>query len=87
MKWVIFVNNMVYPILLLPGKRVKKHDKSHKNYSHKKYKTNFVKPNDFYAKKKMFLKNMINRDQVKANVLTVVNLDTIVKIANKNLVS
>ena len=33
----------------------KKHDKSYKNYSHKKYKkhkTNFVKPNDFYAKKK-----------------------------------
>ena len=31
-----------------------KHDKSHKNYSHKKYKSNnnFVKPNDFYAKKK-----------------------------------
>ena len=32
-----------------------KHDKSYKNYSHKKYKkhkTNFVKPNDFYAKKK-----------------------------------
>ena len=30
----------------------KKHDKSHKNYSHKKYKNNFVEPNDFYAKKK-----------------------------------
>ena len=30
----------------------KKHDKNHKNYSHKKYKNNFVKPNDFYAKKK-----------------------------------
>ena len=30
----------------------KKHDKSHKNYSHKKNKNNFVKPNDFYAKKK-----------------------------------
>ena len=30
----------------------KKHDKSHKNYSHKKYKNNFVKPNDFYDKKK-----------------------------------
>ena len=33
----------------------KKHDKIHKNYSHKKYKkyrTNYVKPNDFYAKKK-----------------------------------
>ena len=33
-------------------KKGKKHDKSHKNYSHKKYKNNFVKPNDFYAKKK-----------------------------------
>ena len=33
----------------------KKHDKIHKNYNHKKYKkykTNLVKPNDFYAKKK-----------------------------------
>ena len=33
----------------------KKHDKIHKNYNHKKYKkyrTNYVKPNDFYAKKK-----------------------------------
>ena len=33
----------------------KKHDKINKNYSHKKYKkykTNFVKPSDFYAKKK-----------------------------------
>ena len=33
----------------------KKHDKTHKNCSYKKYKkyrTNFVKPNDFYAKKK-----------------------------------
>ena len=29
-----------------------KHDKIHKNYNHKKYVTNFVKPNDFYAKKK-----------------------------------
>ena len=30
----------------------KKHDKSHKSYSHKKYKNNFVKPNNFHAKKK-----------------------------------
>ena len=44
---------MVCPLLLLPGKKGKKHDKSHKNYSHKKYKIyNSVKPNDFYAKKK-----------------------------------
>ena len=41
----------------------------------------------FMLKRKMFLKNMINKDQVKVNVLTVENLDTIVKIANKNLVS
>ena len=33
-------------------KKGKKHDKSHKSYSHKKYKNNFVKPNDFYVKKK-----------------------------------
>ena len=45
MKWVIFVNNMVCPLLLLPGKKKK-------SYGHKKFKTNFVKPNDFYAKKK-----------------------------------
>ena len=68
----------------------KKHDKPHKNYGHKKYKkyiTNFVKPNDFYAKKKNVSKNMINKDQEKENVLTVVNLDTTVKIENKNPVS
>ena len=38
-------------------------------------------------KRKMFLKSMINRSQVKVNALTVVNLDTLVKIVNKNLVS
>ena len=38
-------------------------------------------------KRKMFLKNMINKDQVKVNALTVENLDTTVKIANKNPVS
>ena len=41
---------MVCLLLLLLGKMVKKHDKSHKKY--KKCKINFVKPNDFYAKKK-----------------------------------
>ena len=78
------------PPIALSEQKGKKHYKSHKNYNHKKYKkykTNFVKPNDFYYKKKRFLKNMINRNQVNVNVLTVVNLDTTVKIANKNLVS
>ena len=68
----------------------KKHDKIHKNYNHKKYKkykTNFVKPNDFYAKKKNVSKNMINKCQVKVNALIVVNLDILIKTANKNLKS
>ena len=38
-------------------------------------------------KRKMFLKNMINRGQVKVNVLTVENLVISVKIAIKNLVN
>ena len=41
----------------------------------------------FMLKRKMFLKNMIHKGQVKVNVLTVVNLDILVKTANKNLVS
>ena len=69
----------------------KKYDKSHKNYSHKKYikyKNNSIKSNDFYAKnKKMFLKDMIKKGQVKVNVLTVVNLDILVKTVKKNLVN
>ena len=38
-------------------------------------------------KRNMLLKDMINRKKVKVNALIVVNLDTLVKIANKNLVS
>ena len=73
---------------IAPSKQIrKKHDKSNKNYSHKKYKNNSVKPNIFMLKRKMFLKNMINKGQVKVNILTVVNLDILVKIASKNLVS
>ena len=41
----------------------------------------------FTLKRKMFLKNMIHKGQVKVNVLTVINLDILVKTANKNLVS
>ena len=91
MKWVIFVNNMVCPLLLLLGKKGKKHDKSYKNYNHKKYKKNteptLLNPMIFILKRKMLLKNMINRNQVKANVLTMVNLDTTVKTVSKNLVN
>ena len=38
-------------------------------------------------RRKMFLKNMLNKDQVKVNALTMVNLDTSVKTVKKNLVS
>ena len=69
----------------------KKHDKSHKNYSHKKYKKNtkttLLNLMIFMLKRKMFLKSMINKGQVKVNVLIVVNLVILVKIAIKNLVS
>ena len=43
------------PLIAPSRQKGKKHYKSHKNYSlkkYKKYKNNFVKPNDFYAKKK-----------------------------------
>ena len=55
MKLVIFVNNMVWPLLLIPGKKGKNTIKVTKIITIKnikKYKTNFVKPNDFYTKKK-----------------------------------
>ena len=84
MKWVIFVTNMVCPPIA--NSRQKGHDKSHKKYK-KNTKATLLNLMIFMLKGKMFLKNMINKDQVKVNVLTVVNLDTLVKIANKNLVS
>ena len=54
MKWVMFYEE--YGLLPIAPSRQKgkKHDKSHKNYSHKnikKYRSNFVKPM-IYAKKK-----------------------------------
>ena len=63
----------------------KKHDKIQKNYSHKN--TTLLNLMIFMLKRKMFLKNMIHKGQVKVNVLTVVSLVILVKIANKNLVS
>ena len=55
MKWVIFVNNMVCPLLLLPGKKGKNMIKFTKTIiitNIKNTKKNSVKPNDFYANKK-----------------------------------
>ena len=83
MKCVIFLNNMVCPPIA--PSRQKGHDKSHKKYK-KNTKATLLNLMIFMLKRKMFLKNMINRNQVKANVLTMVNLDTTVKTANTNLV-
>ena len=87
MKLVIFVNNMVWPLLLIPGKKGKNTIKVTKIITIKNTKPNLLNLMIFILKRKMFLKNMINRNQVKTNVLTVVNLDTTIKSVNKYLVS
>ena len=81
MKWEIFVNNMVCLLLLLLGKKVKSMIKAIKNI--KNTKITLLNLMIFMLRRKMFLKNMLNRDQVKVNVLTVVNLDTLAKIVRK----
>ena len=54
---------------------------------YKKYINNFVKPNDFYAKKENVSKKYDKQSSGKGNVLIVVNLVILVKIVNENLVS
>ena len=90
MKWVISVNNIVCPLLLLLGKRVKNMIKFTKIIAIKNIKDTeptLLNLMISILKRNMLLKDMINRKQVKVNALIVVNLDTLVKIANKNLVS
>ena len=96
MKWVIFVNNMVCPLLLLPVKKGKNMIKvtkiiaikNTKNTTKtKKKKETLLNLMIFMLKRKMFLKNVIKKSLVKVNVLTMVNLVILVKITIKNLVS
>ena len=47
------------PSIAPSRQKSKKHDKSHKKY--KKYRNNFVKPNDFYAKKKNISKKYVKQ--------------------------
>ena len=80
MKWVISMNNRVCPLLLLPNKKGKNMIKFIKNITIQNTKNTeptLLNPMIFILKRKIFLKSMINRNQVKENVLTVVNLDTI----------
>ena len=77
MKWEIFTNNMVCLLLLLLSKKVKNMIKAIKII--KNIEITLLNPMIFMLRRKMFLKNMLNRDQVKVNVFTVVNLDTLAK--------
>ena len=87
MKWVISVNNMVHPLLLIPSKKGKNMIKVTKIIAIKNTKTTLLNLMIFMIKGKMFLKNMINKAQIKVNVLTVENVVISVKIVIKNLVS
>ena len=90
MKWLFFVNNMVRLLLPLPDKKGKNMTRVTKIIAIKNIKnTKIILSNlmIFMLKIKMFQKNMINKSQVKVNVLTVENLVISVKIAIRNLVS
>ena len=65
MKWVISVNNMVCPLLLIPGKKGKNMIKFTKIITIKNIKNIeqiLLDPLIFILNRKMFLKNMINRN-------------------------
>ena len=78
------------PLLLLLGKKGKNMIKVTKVIAIKNLKnTKTVLLNLMISmlRRKMYLKDMINRDQVKVNALTVENLVISVRIAIKNLVN
>ena len=87
MKWEIFVNNMVCLLLLHLGKKVKNMIKAIKNIKNTNTEITLLNLMISMLRRKMFLKNMLNKDQVKVNALTVVNLDISIKTVKKNLVS
>ena len=49
------------PPIALSKQKSKKYDKSNKKYKKYKYRNNFVKPNDFYAKKKNVSKKYVEQ--------------------------
>ena len=75
---------MVYLHCCFRQKGNKKHDKVHKDY---KYKRRITKTSKFNDKRKMSIRNMINKNLVKEAVSIAGNLVTLVKTANKNMVN
>ena len=85
MKWVIFVNNMFLPPIAPSRQKGKNMIKVTKITAIKNIKgtePTLLNPMIF-----MLERNMLNKDQVKVNVLTVENLNILIKIVIKNLVS
>ena len=81
---------MVYTLLLLSGKRVKNMIKVTKSIAIKnikKYRNNFVKPNDFYAKKKNVSKIYDKQRSGKGKCFNCGKSGHYSKDCNKNLVS
>ena len=90
MKWVISVNNMVYPLLSLPSKKGKrimiKFTKIITIENTKNIEQVSLNLMIFMQKINMLQKNMISRNLIKENVLIVVNLVTLVKTVPRSLV-
>ena len=78
---------MVCPLLPLPGKKGENMIKFPKIIAIKNKEPTMLNLMIFMLKRKMLLKDMINRNLEKVNVLTMVNLDIIIKTVSKNLVS
>ena len=90
MKWVISVNNLVYPLLSLPSKKGKrimiKFTKIITIENTKNIEQVSLNLMIFMQKINMLQKNMISRNLIKENVLIVVNLVTLVKTVPRSLV-
>ena len=88
MKWIILVNNMVYPPLPLLGKNgIRDKIRPTKIINIKDIKDVLLKLVNFMIKRKMSIRNMISKNMVKETVSIAGNLVTLVKTANKKLVN
>ena len=88
MKWVIFVNNMVYPPLPFLGKKgIINMIRPTKIINIKYIKEVFIKTSKFYEKKKNVHKKHDKQKSSKRNCFNCKKFGHLVKTANKNLVN